>query len=62
MVLVILKATRLSRSKIIIDWHNYGSSIRRVNKVNKALVFLAKIYEMRLGKWGDYHLCVSRAM
>lgn len=62
LVLVILKATRLSKSKIIIDWHNYGYSIMRVNKVNKALVFIGKVYEMRLAKWGDYHLCVSKAM
>ena len=61
-ILVILKVTRLSKSKIIIDWHNYGYSIMRVNHVNKALVFLGKVYEMRLAKFADYHLCVSRAM
>jgi hypothetical protein len=34
----------------------------RVNRVNKAVVFIAKLYEMFLGRWGDYHLCVSKAM
>ena len=57
-----MKLTKLSRAKLIIDWHNYGYSILRVNHVNKVLVFLGKIYEMRLGKYGDYHLCVSKAM
>ena len=61
-VLAMLKTCRLSRSQIIIDWHNYGYSILRVNRVNKALVFIAKLYEMKLAKWGDHHLCVSKAM
>jgi beta-1,4-mannosyltransferase len=62
LVLVTLKALRLNRSKIIIDWHNYGYSIMRVNLVNKALVFLAKLYEMKLARFADYNLCVSQAM
>jgi beta-1,4-mannosyltransferase len=61
-VLAFLKVTRLSKSQIIIDWHNYGYSILRVNHVNKWLVALAKIYEMVFSKCGDHHLCVSRAM
>jgi len=48
--------------KLIIDWHNYGYSILKVNRVNKVLVFMAKLYEMWLGRCGDYHLCVSKAM
>ena len=47
---------------LIIDWHNYGYSILRVNNVNKLLVFLGKIYEKFFGKYCDYHLCVSLAM
>lgn len=62
LVLVILKVTGLSKSKLIIDWHNYGYSIMKVNRVNKALVFLGKVYEMRLGKFADHNLCVSDAM
>lgn len=52
----------MSKSQIIIDWHNYGYSILRVNRVNKWLVALAKVYEMLFAKCGDHHLCVSRAM
>ena len=60
LVLVLLKKTRLSRSELIIDWHNYGYSILRVNGVNKLLVAAGKIYEGYLGKiGGDHHLCVS---
>lgn len=61
-VLVLLKKTRLSRSELVIDWHNYGYSILRVNKVPGALVFLARIYESYLGRAADHHLCVSQAM
>jgi len=61
-VLALLKTLRLSRSEIIIDWHNYGYSILRVNRVNKLLVALAKVYEIVFAKCGDHHLCVSRAM
>ena len=53
---------KCGRMKLIIDWHNYGYSILRVNHVNKVLVALGKVYEMKLGKYGDYHLCVSKAM
>lgn len=57
-----MKLIKCNRMKLIIDWHNYGYSILRVNNVNKALVFMGKLYEMWLGKFGDYHLCVSKAM
>jgi beta-1,4-mannosyltransferase len=50
------------RMKLVIDWHNYGYSILRVNGRNKILVLLGKLYEMWLGRFGDYHLCVSKAM
>ena len=62
LVLVLMKWCGLSRSQIVVDWHNYGYSIMRVNGVNKALVFLAKVYEMKLAKYADHHLCVSQAM
>jgi beta-1,4-mannosyltransferase len=62
LVLALLKATRLNRSRVIIDWHNYGYSIMRVGGVNRSLVFLAKVYEMQMAKWADSHLCVSKAM
>jgi len=62
MVLYILKLLRLNKAEIIIDWHNYGYSIMRVNRVNKLLVAAAKVYEMVCARCGDHHLCVSRAM
>ena len=61
-VLALLKTLRLNRSTIIIDWHNYGYSIMRVNRVSKVLVFIGKVYEMYFGRFGDLHLCVSHAM
>lgn len=48
------------RSRIILDWHNYGYSILAVNRVNRYIVKLAKFYERILGRRCDYHLCVSR--
>ena len=61
-VLYFLKLIRVLRSEIIIDWHNYGYSILRVNHVNKLLVAAAKVYEMFFSRCGNHHLCVSRAM
>jgi len=46
-------------TKFIIDWHNYGYSIMRANKVSAPLCVLGKIYEGYFGKFGDYHLTVS---
>ena len=46
----------------MIDWHNYGWTILRVNRANKVLVKLAHWYELFFGKFGDYHLTVSEAM
>lgn len=48
--------------KVIIDWHNYGYSILRVNRANKLFIFIGKIYEKYFSKIGDFHLCVSKAM
>ena len=62
LVCVIMKKVKRNKMKLIIDWHNYGYSILKVNRVNKVLVFMAKLYEMWLGRCGDYHLCVSKAM
>lgn len=59
-VLAGLKVTKVNKQKVVVDWHNYGYSIMRVNRVNSILVALAKIYETVFGKIaGDYHLCVS---
>ena len=34
----------------------------QVNNVNGALVKMARVYELALGKFGDHHLTVSEAM
>lgn len=46
----------------IIDWHNYGYSILKVNKRNKFLVYIAFIYEFVFGKFSNINLCVSNAL
>jgi len=50
-------------TRLIIDWHNYGFTIMRVNGRNKFFVALMRFYETKLGKWlGNGHLCVSENM
>ena len=50
------------RTRVIIDWHNYGFSILKVGGSNKYLVSIAKWYELFFGKMGWRHLTVSQAM
>lgn len=50
------------RTQLIIDWHNYGFTIMRVNNVNAKLVGMARWYELAFGRFGDHHLTVSEAM
>lgn len=52
----------LRRSKLVIDWHNYGYTILEVNKRNKIIVKLAKFYEKLYSQCGYLHFCVSDAM
>ena len=54
--------TFFRRSKFVIDWHNYGYTILQVNRRNKLIVQVAKIYEKFYGKTADLHFCVSDAM
>ena len=54
--------TFLRRSKFVIDWHNYGYTILQVNKRNKIIVQIAKLYEKIYGSTADMHFCVSDAM
>ena len=49
-------------TRLLIDWHNYGYSILRVNRVNKLIVLVAKLYERFFGRFGDDNFCVSQAM
>uniref|UniRef100_A0A8C3LQV9 Chitobiosyldiphosphodolichol beta-mannosyltransferase n=1 Tax=Chrysolophus pictus TaxID=9089 RepID=A0A8C3LQV9_CHRPC len=51
------------RSKLIIDWHNYGYTIMSLNHgKNHPLVLIAKWYEKLFGRLSDYNLCVTDAM
>ncbi|XP_040430229.1 chitobiosyldiphosphodolichol beta-mannosyltransferase [Cygnus olor] len=51
------------RSKLIIDWHNYGYTIMSLNHGrNHPLVRIAKWYEKLFGRLSDYNLCVTNAM
>lgn len=61
-ICIAIKWFKCGKTKLIIDWHNYGYSIMRVNRVNSCLVFMAKLYETYLGKFADYHFCVTSAM
>lgn len=62
MLFVCCIARMVNGTRLMIDWHNYGYSILRVNRVNKMVVFLGKLYEKFLGKFGDENFCVSQAM
>jgi beta-1,4-mannosyltransferase len=51
------------RSKVVIDWHNYGYTWLKVNRPgSNLLVNLYHIYERFFGKLAHHHLCVSNAM
>ncbi len=52
----------IKRSKFIIDWHNYGYTILHVNKRNKIMCMIAKIYEILLSKTSHMNFCVSESM
>ena len=52
---------KLRKSKFIIDWHNYGYTILKVNKRPNFIVKIAEKYEKFLGKKSDMNLCVSQA-
>jgi beta-1,4-mannosyltransferase len=52
---------KMRGAKYIIDWHNYGYTILKVNNRPKFLVNLACKYEKYLGKKSDLNFCVSQA-
>jgi beta-1,4-mannosyltransferase len=62
LVCVLTRLLRCGRTKLIIDWHNYGFSIMAVGGRPAALVKIARWYEFWLGRFGDFHLTVSAAM
>ena len=61
-VAVLVRLFTCYRTRLVIDWHNYGFTIMRVNGVNRHIVSIARFYELWWGKYGDYHLTVSEAM
>ena len=52
---------KLRNSKYIIDWHNYGYTILKVNNRPNFIVNIARKYEKYLGKKSDVNFCVSQA-
>jgi beta-1,4-mannosyltransferase len=61
LLLVTVLIRTFSRTRLIVDWHNYGFSIMQVNGASPRLVRIAKYYETFFGKFADVHLCVSHA-
>ncbi|KAK1752176.1 hypothetical protein QBC47DRAFT_389935 [Echria macrotheca] len=54
---------RLRRSRLMIDWHNYGWTILAGTRgANHPLVHVSKLYECLFGRLGDFHLTVTHAM
>jgi beta-1,4-mannosyltransferase len=62
LVAIIVSFLSFGRTRLIIDWHNYGFSIMRVGGSHPVLVRMAMHYETFLGRFGDKHLTVSEAM
>uniref|UniRef100_A0A8D0HAK6 Chitobiosyldiphosphodolichol beta-mannosyltransferase n=1 Tax=Sphenodon punctatus TaxID=8508 RepID=A0A8D0HAK6_SPHPU len=53
----------LQRSKLIIDWHNYGYTIMSLTHgESHPIVQIAKWYEKLFGRLSDYNFCVTNAM
>jgi beta-1,4-mannosyltransferase len=52
---------KFRRSKYIIDWHNYGYTILKVNNRPNFIVNIAHKYEKYFGKKSDVNFCVSQA-
>ncbi|XP_073218635.1 chitobiosyldiphosphodolichol beta-mannosyltransferase isoform X2 [Lepidochelys kempii] len=51
------------RSKLIIDWHNYGYSIMSlIHGKSHPIVQIAEWYEKLFGRLSDYNFCVTNAM
>lgn len=54
---------RLSSTKFIIDWHNYGYSIMALSlNPSHPLVKITKFIESYFGKKADKNFCVTLAM
>eukprot|EP00899_Mesostigma_viride_P026424 jgi/Mesvir1/6967/Mv09112-RA.1 len=61
--LVAVTVQRLRKCRLIIDWHNFGYSLLALRLGPRhPVVRFAHWYERVLGRHGDAHLCVTRAM
>lgn len=57
--------SKLTGSKLIIDWHNYGYTILRLNFKNKPNHIMVRVYkfiEFYFGQFANAGFCVSQAM
>ena len=62
-LLVALIAARAYSAKLIVDWHNFGSSMLALHfRQENWLVRMALWYEKTLARRANAHLCVSEAM
>ena len=59
-VVQIMKYVR--NSKLVIDWHNFGYTLMKLNLGDSKIVQGAEIYEKVFGKYANLHLCVSLGM
>jgi beta-1,4-mannosyltransferase len=56
-------AARLRRSRLVIDWHNFGETLLALQLgASHPVVRLAGAIERAFGRLADAHLCVSHAM
>ena len=53
---------QLTESKFVIDWHNYGFSIMKIQKANSIIVRIAEIYEHIIARLSDANFTVTEAM
>lgn len=60
---VLVFYSKITRSKLIIDWHNYGYSILALKlKPSHKLVKISKWLEFSCGQYADAGFCVSESM
>ena len=61
-LLICLIVCFIRRTEFVLDWHNYGYTILKVNKRNRVICYFAYLYEKILGRFASVNLCVSKAM
>eukprot|EP00050_Salpingoeca_kvevrii_P000003 m.139770 g.139770 ORF g.139770 m.139770 type:complete len:469 (-) comp10000_c0_seq1:53-1459(-) len=59
---VVWFAARALGAKFVIDWHNYGYTILELGKPHPLVLTFASLIERVFGRWGDIHICVTKAM